>query len=60
MGFAIQTRHEIAMGLLKQPDIAATKRAIKLLSDDALAELKSLVDWVEDYDKHEPIDRIKR
>lgn len=49
----MQTRYEIARTLMRLDTIAETKAAIKAMAPDKLAHLKSLVDWVEAYEKHE-------
>ena len=49
----MQARYEIARNLMGLDTIAEVKAAIKAMPPDKLARLKSLVDWVQDYEKHE-------
>lgn len=49
----MQNRYEIARTLLGLINIADTKEAIRAMPPDKLAQLKSLVDWVQDYERHE-------
>lgn len=46
-------RYKLAQAMLGLPDVAETKSAIKAMSPERRDHLRALVDWVEDYERHE-------